>query len=983
MPRRVSSPELVGRGRELEELEQFVTEVGSGASRVVVVAGEAGIGKSRILDEVVRRAEDAGTRAVIGRCVETGGSELPFAPLAEILRGMAGAFDKTRLPELLGPSRGELARIVPEFADRPLHATGPGGEEARSRLFAALVDAVRGVAAERPLLIGLEDLHWADRSTLDVLGFVARTLRDDPVGIVVTVRDDGLTAAETLRSLLGELTRLPHVVRLDLHPLSERAVADLLAGIQGAPPEPSAVSRIAERSGGNPFFVEELVASDLAGQGEGSVPPMIGEVVAVRLARLPEITREVVAMAAVIAEDPSHEVLASVAALPREELLRALRSAVDQHVLITSGDRYRFRHALVREVAEGELLPAERAELHRRTAEVFSARPELVTGGDTQVAAELARHWHEAGMTEQAFEASLDAAERAQRSVAPAEALAHYERALALWDAAEPGDRDRVDVLRAAAEVAEQAGEHSRAVEHLRAALEAGGWADVAREADLRQRLARAISAIDTTAAVAEAERACELAAGLGRSPVRARALAEYARQLVLDPTYTPDEAIAPAREAVAAAQAAGDREVEVEVLANLGWALGWVGRIDEALATLDEARTVAEELGDDHRRVRVAVARFVVLYVFARRDGEAREVAEELAAWLERDGHRWSTAAKRFVQHLSYFHLRSGEFDRVEQALGEMAEGRLEGYDLAWYYHVRGTMHWMRGRLADAAADVQRMRELGTVRFHHDQFPLEAEIAAAQGRVDDVRALAAEYLGVEVNPASEAMKTGALLPLVRAEVDRALAARGGDREEHLRRAKEALGRMYDLVERFPPQPGGAIQIETPATWVRLAEAELSRLTGPDPDRWRTALETISEAYWRTYARWRLAEALLASDDRDTAADELRGAHEQAVGLGAERLRADIEGLARRARISLPGLTTTDPDDVGLTAREHEVLALVAQGLSNVEIGERLYISRKTASAHVSNLLTKTGRASRTELATWAVQEGIVDVGAS
>ena len=903
--------------------------------------------------------------------------------MAEILRRLADEFGHARLTEVFGPGRSELARIVPELGEGSSHRRDDGRERAHARLFAALQEALRGVAGDRPLLVCVEDLHWADQSTLDVVSYLARTLRDDPIGIMVTVRDDAVRTSDPVRSLLGELARLPHVTRFDLRALRRREVADQVAAIEGSPPEPEQLSRIAERSGGNPFFVEELVASGATRDGGGPVPPMVSEVIAARLAGLPGATREVVATAAIIGQDLSHELLASLTGLTHDDLVRALRSAVDHHVLVAYGDRYRFRHALVREVAEQQLLPAERTELHRRVAEVLTDQPQLGTAGAEQIVAEVARHWHEAGEVERAFASSFDAAEQAQRTAAYGAALAHYERVLALWDAAEPGDRDHIEVLRAAAGCAEDAGELHRGAQHLRKALEVGGADGGEREADLRRQLAGVLSAIDREGALEEAERARDLVGDLGPSAIRARALAVYAQELILDPARAPDAAIAPAREAVAAARAAGEREVEADVLIGLARALGWIGEFDESLAALDQARVVADELGDDLRQVRVARARFVVLFVCARREDEAQSVAAELASWLQSDGHRWLREARHVAEWLGYAYLRAGDLERVEEALDSMADGGLEGIYLALYYHVRGTMYWMRGRLSEASADVQRMRELAAARFQHDQYPLEAQIAAEQGRLADVRELAAQYLAAQVDSSVEAMKTGVLLPLVRSEVDHALASRGGVREEHERSAKQTLSRMRELVDRFPPPPGGAVQLETPSTWVLLAEAELSRLVGPDPDRWRASLDAVDGTYWRTYARLRLAEALLAGDERDAAAEELLAAHSQAQQMGADGLREDIEALARRARLHLPGVRAEAPGDLGLTSREREVLGLVALGCSNVEIGARLFISRKTASVHVSNLLTKTGRDSRADLAAWAVREGIVDLDVS
>ncbi|TVR34567.1 MAG: helix-turn-helix transcriptional regulator, partial [Nitriliruptor sp.] len=941
MQRRVTSPELVGRERESEQLAAVITAAAAGTPQVVLVGGEAGIGKSRMLDEVARNARDHGMRTVVGWCVEVGGGALPFAPFTQVLRGIATAVEPALLPQLLGHGRVELARLVPELSDGPRSPDTDVGPHARARLFDAAIEALGGVARDRPLLVGVEDVHWADQSTLDLLSFLARSVRDEPMVLVATFREDALGPEHPLRTVLGELVRLPTVVRVDLAPLDEQAVTDQVAGIVSRSPEPALVREVAARSGGNPFFVEELVAASASASTSDPcpVPPAVSEVVAARLSRLPATTRETVAAAAVIGEDIPHQLLAAAIGVSGGELARELRPAVEAHVLIAEGQRYRFRHALVREVVMGASLPGERAELHRAVARTLTEQPELSASGPEQVAAELAHHWHEAGDPERAFAAALEAAEHARRAPAFAEALAHYERALDLWDVAAPAERDRVEVLTAAADAAASAGEHSRAVGHLRDALERVGDGQPEREADLRWRLADALAAVDVRTAVAEAEQARDLLAGRKPSAAQARVLLTYARQLVLEPNRTPDEAIAPARDAVAAARSVDDLATEIEAWRTLGWALGWNGQIDEAIDSLDHARGMARASGDERLALRVTRGLFVVQFVFARQEGEARPLAEELRGWLEAGGYRWPDGLS-IAEWLAYLHLRSGEWQQVEDALRWMAHYHLEGMDLSWYYHVRGSLRLMQGRLDEAAADAGRLRDLGNPRFAHDQFPLEAEVAAARGCLEEVRALADEYLASEVAPTSEAMKTGVLLPLVRAEVDHALPARGEERAAHRRRAEEALARMRDLLQQFPPPPGGAIQLETPATWVRLGEAELSRLLGPDPERWRAAITAASEAYSRAYGRWRLAEALLAVDDRESAAEELRMAHEHATELGAEQLREETRSLARRTRLSLPGVEVTEPSELGLTAREREVVELVAEGHTNRGIAE-------------------------------------------
>jgi hypothetical protein len=211
-----------------------------------------------------------------------------------------------------------------------------------------------------------------------------------------------------------------------------------------------------------------------------------------------------------------------------------------------------------------------------------------------------------------------------------------------------------------------------------------------------------------------------------------------------------------------------------------------------------------------------------------------------------------------------------------------------------------------MQGRLDDASTELAEFRRTKPIRrWFHDLLPLEAEVAADAGRLEDVRATAAEYLAAEVHSSEESMKTGVLRPLVAAEVDAAVASSGATRDDHVRRATDAVAQIRDIIRRHPPLSSGSIQFETADTHLRLAEAELSRVTGPDPDLWRAVIDRASYVYWRTYARWRLAEALLAVGSRPEAIRELSLAHQEARDLGAQRILNELEALATRAGVPL------------------------------------------------------------------------------
>lgn len=950
---RVSSPDLVGRDEVLTDLGGLVEAARSGRPHLVLLGGDAGVGKSRVLAEVAGQAGGDGVRVLVGRCVDLGDSALPFAPVAQALRALADETGRSRLAQVLGPARRELGRVVPELVDTRREPAEDDTEAARGRLFAALLDTFQRVAGERPLLLAVEDIHWAETSTLDLLTFLARNLRDEPLLVIVTFRTDELHRRHPLRPVLSELTRLTGVARVDLEPLTAAEVATQMRAILGRAPERETVEDVARRSGGNPFYVEELLAARAA-TGPGQLPVALRDVVAGRLERLPDPTRRVLAAVAVVGQRVDHDLLERVTRVRSAEMMDGLRPAVDHHVLVADGSGYRFRHALVQEVVYDDLLPGEGTALHRRVAEALEEHPELASGGADHVDAELAHHWHAAHAATHAFEASLRAAEGARGSVAFAEALDHYERALAIWDEVEPAGEvpSRLEVLEAAATVARGAGQDRRSAAHLRAALdERDDKAEPEHEADLRRRLSRALwRAGEPDAALEEAERIRELVDERPPSREGAMALAARARLLVL---VRDDDAFAAAERALDDARAVGAREAEAHALNTLGVVLTRRSRRQAGIDRLRRALTVARETGDIEL-VMAAYNNLSLELVSDQRRDEAEEVVEDALAWLDRGADRHA-ASVHLAAKLAWLLLAAGRWERAEDLLDRAARHHLAGINRIVFHDVRALLRLYRGELEPAVRDIAEARAAGAlddVQMRRPLLALETLHAALAGDLPRTRD-ASEAAAASGN--TWEIDLDARLHRVRAEVDAALDVGGPARDEHVQHARRVLDRLRETVS----SRATAHRFEGPATEVLLAEAELSRATGPDPERWRVVLAQVWPAYWRVHARWRLAESLLETDRREEAVAELRRAHEEAVDLDAGLLCDEIEDLARRARIALPGVEVTDASELGLTPRETEVLELVAGGCTNREIGEALYIAEKTASVHVSNILRK------------------------
>ena len=477
--RRVSSPVLVGRDAEAALLGAALERAAAGRPAIVVVAGEAGVGKTRLVSEVAGEAGRRGAVVLSGGCLDVGDGVLAYAPMVEALRPLVGVLDPEELERVLGGARAELARLVPELG-------GPAGERpaeaplAPTRLFELLLGVLHRLADRVPVLLVEEDLHWADRSTRDLVGFLHRNLRGG-VAMVLTYRSDELHRRHPLGPFLAELDRGGRVERLELDRLDRRELGELLTGILGEPVTPALVGEVLARSEGNPFFAEELLAAHLDGT---RLPSALRELVLARVHGLSEAAQRVLEVAAVAGTRVDHQLLAAVVGLDTEQLVWLLREAVTRHVLAVdeAGDAYAFRHALVQEAIYDDLLPVQRGPLHAAYALALERRIQergdaSAAGGGTAVElGQLAYHWYAAHDQGRALLASVRAGQAAEATSALAEARGPYERALELWDqapeAAVRSPLDRGAVLHRAAEAANLAGYDDQAVALGRLALE-------------------------------------------------------------------------------------------------------------------------------------------------------------------------------------------------------------------------------------------------------------------------------------------------------------------------------------------------------------------------------------------------------------------------------------------------------------------------------------------------------------------------------
>ncbi|GGJ29708.1 helix-turn-helix transcriptional regulator [Streptomyces brasiliensis] len=967
-----STPPLIGRDEEVARLAGVLERARGGEARAVLVAGDAGVGKTRLLDEVAGRAADAGTTVVTGHCVDLGDVGLPYLPFTEIL-GVLAADE----------------RFAPVLAAHPvvdrLLGGGPGGErdpDGRLRLFEGVAALLADLAEPAPLLVVLEDLHWADQSSRDLLrfllsrGVLQRGAPAHRLAVFASYRADDLHRRHPLRPLLAELVRLPSVERLELRPLADREVTRLVRALEDRPLPEAAVRSIVERAEGNAFYTEELVAATDA--DAGGVPSGLADLLLIRVEQLSETAQEVLRTAAVAGRRVGHFLLRNAVGLPEDELESALREAVGRQLLVPGdGDTYSFRHALAREAVYADLLPGERSRLHGAFARLLSA------GGRTEEsAAERAHHYRESHDLPEALAASLEAAAHAHRVGAPAEELRHLESALDLWPSVAPAGRpsgegvDRVTLTLRASAAAAHAGEGHRAVSLTRSALAGVGQdTDAELAARVRYTLAGNLLSVDSlTAAFTYSSEALAMIPAEPPSRTWVWAAATHviaARQVGADET-----ALRVARQALRVAEELRLPDAQADLLISLAALEEGGRRTREGRERLRQARDLARAAG--HTTVEMRALYNLAVGCFE--SGELQECLPLLEDGLER-ARRAGLLSAPYPLEMRYLRLlvlyTLGHWDECLKAAAEadevpgaarfaagpalyvaLARGDLEAEERARAL-LKGPFDWLATLVAGIAlTDAAGLRgdpEGAVERMRTTDAALTDD---AGNRPDVTLRLATLCLAAVADRVAELRLTG----------DEAGVRRWTDT------AAELVRDARDLAGRGSPQgPEGV-------AWLARAEAEWTRtVSGPDAAAWETTVDAFSygDVYEQARCRLRLAEALLVAERRAEAAVQAGEARDAAARLGAAPLLERIDTLIRRGRLADPPSGAGRPSP--LTAREQDVLRLLALGRSNRQIGEELFITGKTASVHVSNILAKLGAASRTEAVAIAYREGLIE----
>ncbi|OKI69142.1 helix-turn-helix transcriptional regulator [Streptomyces sp. MJM1172] len=987
------SPVFVGRADELAVLTDALTRAAGQEPQALLIGGEAGVGKTRLTEEFLCEATRRGAVVAVGGCVEIGAEGLPFAPFSTALRGL-----HRLLPEELAAAAAgqedELARILPELGET---ARGPHDEESTARLFELTARMLERLAADRTLVLVLEDLHWADTSTRHLLAYLFRALGSGRLVVVATYRADDVHRRHPLRPLLAELDRLRTVVRIELPRFNRAEVRRQLAGILASRPDEEFVDSVFERSDGNAFFVEELVACRENGCRAG-LTESLRDLLLVRVEVLPDAAQRVVRIVAEGGSTVEYPLLRAVAGLTEDELIEALRAAVGANILLATpeGDGYRFRHSLVREAVSDDLLPGERARVNRRYAEAVEADESLLRAEERTI--RLASYWYCANDPAKALPAVLAASVTARCRHAYSEQLRLLERALDLWDSApdevrsrlRPADYTevyppcgcdpaatplhRLDLVAEATVAARFGGERERALKMTKTALrmlEDGH--DPLREAWFWTERSRLVASLGRGDGWEELARAQELVKGLPPSQVHADVLVRAAGWGMLH-NPGPDN-LAAAERAVAYARMVGAEETELNARITVASMLTDAGAPEAGFAELHAVLERATELGLTVIAGRVHINLSSQLEAMGR-SREAVELAERGVELVSRsrllDTEAW--VCGNMAESL----YSLGRWDEATEAAGRTLRVGQSAAPRGSASARLGYLALARGELTEAATQLAAAHaHFGT----HDTQPqhriplyrLAIGIAEGAGRIADVRAETTDAIAAGFPLGQHRYAWPLLLASASAEADaRGLPAAEAGRAAALRVLRDAARRLA-----------------TPApVWTAHADylrAELLRAEGLDTVADWTAVEAAIRPLERPYllarAGHRLAEARLAAGcDREDAADLLREAHATADRLGSRRLREDLALLARRARIPLaPDLPRAAPvpdgdpvEALGLTSRERDVLRLVAVGNTNRQIAEELFISPKTASVHVSNILAKLGVHGRGEAAALA-----------
>ncbi|GIF37623.1 helix-turn-helix transcriptional regulator [Actinoplanes xinjiangensis] len=1045
----VHSTVMVGRDPDLAALREALKRAHGDEPATVLIGGEAGVGKTRLVEEFCRGLD---ARVLLGQCLELGEEGLPFAPFAAALRELCRREGRA----VLGGREAEFARLLPELGPTP-----EPGETRRGHLFELVGSLFARLGEERPVVLIVEDLHWADRSTRDLIAFLVRSARVPRLLLIATYRTDELHRGHPLRPFLAELERVRGVQRHDLDRLDRDGTAELLGHLLGAEPDPPTVDAISRRAQGIPFFIEQFAAS--ADPRCGDIPDTLRDLLLSRADQLPDPAQRVLRVAAVGGIRFGHELLTRVAGVDETTLESALRAAVAAQLIVTDPHGgYEFRHALVREAVHDDLLPGERARLHARYAQAIETEPHLVEAD--RAPAEIAHHWFSARDHARALVAAHRAADAAGCRYAFAERARLLDRMLELWDQVpDPAPLvgvGHLDLLEEAALAAIDSGEHMRALTLTRVTLaDLDFEAQPVRAARLLIRRAKLLRNAGKSDGAAEAREACRLLSAVPRDHTwlklfsdvvhvlsavdgpeadriaqmvltAAAELGDEAAQVAAEITYSKvcsgrlpaAESVPTMRRSVDRSRASGDVPNLAAALVNLSDALFELGDYAASAAAAAEGVPLADRVGVSRTTGVYLLANHAEALMALRRWDEA----DTLLAQAARHDPPGTLALPglRLRARLRLARGHDGAAPVVAQAVTFLAkpflthEARISLLELRIVAALAAGDTTTAGAAADAA-----LHDAALTQRPRYSWPALAAAARTLPPASTPAAGPAPSSSVRSGPSSSVSAVGggslpsisgvggepSSVSAVRGDPLSSVSVVGGEPSSVspvggvpllVSAVRGGLLSSASVVDGGPlsstPAAGGVSVSATPAARAGAIRAVADRLPQRYPaerayaaqvaaildggaDRWRAAVEA-----WRADGQpYQVAGALLdlaeaSAADRSAATAALAEAAAIANTLAARPLREATDVLARRLGIRNAASATAGTDL--LTAREREVLRLVAEGHSNGRIAERLFISPKTASVHVSRIIAKLEVTNRVEAAAVAHRLGYLDI---
>jgi DNA-binding CsgD family transcriptional regulator len=979
---------LIGRDRELNILLQALRDAREGTGSCVLLAGEAGIGKSRLVAEMRTRASSERFLILDGHCFEQDVS-FPYAPWVDALRAFLAQKSSAETAELLGPLGSELVKLLPELSlllpsIQPTPALDPPAE--KHRLFESIARFATSLAASHPVLIILEDLHWSDEQSLELLDFFVRRIAALPILILATCRSED--PSPRLTHQLIELNREAQAQEIRLSPLDRPEVGRMVQAIlkTDLPLSPEELDLLMPLTEGNPFFVEELTRS-LAEAGAWpmtlenlQIPRSIQDTVQRQVQRLPESARQTLLLAAVTGERFDFGLLQAVTAREEPELLRILKEMVAAGLIVEeSADQFAFRHALTREAAYSMLMQRERKALHQTIGEVL----ERSAGKRAQAAApQLAYHYYRAGIWAKAIKYSQRAGERAQALYARHEALSHFTHAL---EAAQRlGIAPPHSVLRGRAQAYEASGEFDLAMVDYEAALDLSrGQTDRAAEWQARIDLGLLWQSRDLERAGKYYGEALELARALDDSSLLAESLNRIANWEMNRGRV--GEALPVHREALELFRKSNNRRGMAQTLELLGLVSYLLGDFLQGTAYLEQAVPLLREL-DERQGLLNALMNLVFRARFETEvlgdtnclqlvslGEEALQIARA-SNWQQGEAHalilgaatvgkagdyaralQWLTRADSLTEE----HRNRESFVRLHATFGEVFKDLLAFTEARQHFETA---------LASAEELGSTLLMFTATAGLVSVFVLESDLAHAKGRLD--LSLPAEYPeGPVINPARRLWSARAELVLAQGNPRRALEI-----------VDRLLGSTVNLAHHGPHAVPhlSRLRARALAALGQMEEAE-GELQGALPIARRQGNQSV---LWRLHAD--LGKVQRALGRREDAEREFSLARDTIANLANHLPEGALrENFLQRTLGTMPAAHVPTPrqaakkESGGLTAREREVAGLIALGKSNREIADQLVISEKTAERHVANMLLKLGFNSRTQIAVWATEKGL------